>query len=159
MKKKKARHLWHGVFAFFILLSFFGAVVFLENQGSLITGFAVSEVSADSPITATLGIGIPLVFKWQGQEYSLRAGTISLSEGKVKACEAIQETIKKRSEKIVERAKKQEEVFTKISKRVEEFYANKLLPSGKIVANYDTLVADIASKEAAIAPLLEKANR
>ena len=84
MKKKKAKHLWHGVFAFFILLSFFGALVLLESQGSLITGFAVSEVSADSPVTATLGIGIPSSFRWQGQEYSLKASTISLGEGKVK---------------------------------------------------------------------------
>lgn len=84
MKKNKARHLWHGVFAFFILLSFFGAMVLLESQGSLITGFAVSEISADSPITATLGTGISVWFKWQGQEYSLRANTISLGEGKVK---------------------------------------------------------------------------
>ncbi len=84
MKKEKARHLGHGVFAFFILVSFFGAVFFLENQGSLITGFAVSEVSADSSVTATLGIGIPTTFRWQGQEYTLKASTISLGEGKVK---------------------------------------------------------------------------
>src|SRR3989344_3640736 len=84
MKKQKARHLWHGVFAFFILLSFFGALILLESQGSLITGFVVSEVSADSPIMASLSIGAPFTFLWQGQEYSLKASTISLGEGKAK---------------------------------------------------------------------------
>ncbi len=84
MKKKKAQHLSHGIFAFFILLSFFGALALLENQGSLITSFAVKEVSADNPVTATLGIGIPFSFRWQGQEYTLKASAISPGEGKIK---------------------------------------------------------------------------
>ncbi len=82
----------------------------------------------------------------------------ALSDFKVKACEARQANIQKRSEQIVKRATSQLDTFSKIAQRVEQYYTEKLVPAGKTVANYNTLVADIATKEAAIAPLIAKAQ-
>lgn len=80
----------------------------------------------------------------------------ALSDFKVKACEARQDAIKKRSEQMVKRAMNQEDVFTKIATRVEEFYQTKVVAQGKTVPNYAALVADIAAKKAALSPLLIK---
>lgn len=82
----------------------------------------------------------------------------ALSEFKVKACEARQAGIQKRSDQMVKRTTNQLDVFAKISQRVQEFYQSKLVPQGKTVANYDSLVADIASNGAALSPLLAKAQ-
>lgn len=82
----------------------------------------------------------------------------ALSDLKVKACEARQSAISKRSDQMVKRVTNQLDVFAKIAQRVQEFYQTKLLPQGKIVANYDTLVSDITTKSAAIAPLLAQAQ-
>lgn len=87
-----------------------------------------------------------------------QARTDKLEAAKVRACEIRQNAIKKRSEQIVKRARNQVDVFSKIAQRVKEFYQNKLVPQGKIVSNYDRLVADIESKEALLAPLLYKAQ-
>lgn len=40
--------------------------------------------------------------------------------------------------------------FDAIAARVQQFYTTKVLPSGKTVANYDALIADIAAKKAAV---------
>ncbi len=82
----------------------------------------------------------------------------ALPDFKVRACEARQAAIKKRSEQIIKRATNQVDLFTKIAQIVEQYYNEKLVPVGKTVANYDALVADIASKEAEIAPLIAKAQ-
>lgn len=82
----------------------------------------------------------------------------ALSDLKVKACDARQAIITKRSEQLVKRAISQQEVFAKISQRVQDFYQTKLLPQGKIVANYDVLVADVATKSVGISPLLAQAQ-
>ncbi len=84
--------------------------------------------------------------------------TDKLEAVKIRACEARQANITKRSEQIVRRATNQLDVFAKIAQRVQEFYQNKLVPQGKIVTNYDSLVADIASNAAAITPLLAAAQ-
>ena len=80
----------------------------------------------------------------------------NLADFKVKACEARQDAIKKRSDQMVKRATNMQDVFTKIATRVEEFYQTKLVPKGKTVPNYDALVADVNAKKSAIAPLLQK---
>lgn len=86
------------------------------------------------------------------------ARTDNLETLKLRACEARQSAITKRSEQIVKRATNQLDVFAKIAQRVQEFYQSKLIPQGKVVANYDSLVADIASSGAAIMPLLAEAE-
>ncbi len=48
--------------------------------------------------------------------------------------------------------------FDAIAQRVEDYYNNKVVPSGKTVPNYSTLVADIASKKAAVQTALTAAQ-
>lgn len=43
-----------------------------------------------------------------------------------------------------------EDKFDRIAKRVENHYTTKVIPSGKSAANYDGLVADIATKKTAV---------
>ena len=66
-----------------------------------------------------------------------------LTEAKLKACQAKENTIKKRVERLEELATNIQEKFDAIAKRVEEYYTAKIVPSGKTVANYDSLVSDI----------------
>ena len=48
--------------------------------------------------------------------------------------------------------------FDAIAQRVETYYTSKVVPSGKTVANYDNLVADVQSKKAAIKTALSEAQ-
>lgn len=48
--------------------------------------------------------------------------------------------------------------FDAITQRVEDFYNNKVVPSGKSVANYSTLTADITTKRAAVQTALTNAQ-
>lgn len=48
--------------------------------------------------------------------------------------------------------------FDAIAQRVEDYYNNKIVPSGKNVPNYSTLVADIASKKVAVQAALTAAE-
>lgn len=83
------------------------------------------------------------------------ARTDNLAEFKIKACEARQANIKRRSEKMIERAEKMQSLFAQMTVRVEEFYQAKALPQGKTVPNYDALISDIAVKNASVTDLFQ----
>lgn len=83
---------------------------------------------------------------------------IRLQNAKLRACEAKASSIVKRSNHLVELAEKMIRVFTSISGGVEQYYLTKVVPTGAILPNYDDLVADIATKQNAIAPLLQAAK-
>lgn len=51
-----------------------------------------------------------------------------------------------------------QEKFDAIAGRVEEYYTAKVIPSGKTVANYGSLVADIQTKKAAVQTALTTAQ-
>ncbi len=73
-----------------------------------------------------------------------------LTEAKLKACQARENAIKRRAERLGKLAANMQEKFSAIEGRVEEYYTAKVLPSGKTVANYDGLVADIQTKKEAV---------
>lgn len=73
-----------------------------------------------------------------------------LTEAKLKACQAREKAIKKRTEQLVKLATTMQEKFDAIAGRVQEYYTSKVIPSGKTVANYDSLVADIQAKKGAV---------
>lgn len=81
-----------------------------------------------------------------------------LTEAKLKACQAREKAIKKRSESLGKMAANMQEKFEAIAKRVEEYYTSKVVPSGKTVANYDSLVADIQTKKGAVQTALTAAQ-
>ncbi len=81
-----------------------------------------------------------------------------LSELKLRSCEARQDSIKTRMDSLVRLATNIEEKFDSIAKRVEDFYVNTVVPSGKTVSNYDTLVADISTKKDVVTKDLDDAK-
>lgn len=81
-----------------------------------------------------------------------------LLEGKLKACQAKEAAIQKRSDQMAKMAINMQDKFTAIAARVKTYYTGTVLPSGKTVSNYDTLVAAIATKQAAVGTALAKAQ-
>jgi hypothetical protein len=81
-----------------------------------------------------------------------------LADEKLKICLAKSEEMKKRSEYLVNSVTEIEKKFTSILTGVENYYKEKLVPAGITLSNYDVLVADIAAREKAVTPLLEKAQ-
>ncbi|MEO6508965.1 MAG: hypothetical protein ABIO02_03355 [Patescibacteria group bacterium] len=88
------------------------------------------------------GIGRPTGMQVNSQD--------RMKEAKLKSCQARENSIKQRSTHIAQLASTMEEKFDAIATRVEEYYNSKVVPSGKTVADYDTLVATINSKKAAV---------
>lgn len=83
---------------------------------------------------------------------------IRLTEAKLRACQAREDAIKKRATRLAQLAANMESRFDKHAQRVEEYYTSKVVPSGKTVANYDSLVADIQAKKTAVATALSTAQ-
>lgn len=81
-----------------------------------------------------------------------------LTEAKLKTCQARESAIKTRFESLNRLVTTMEEKFDAIAVRVEEYYTTKVVPSGKTVANYDLLVADIANSKATVQTALAKAE-
>jgi len=81
-----------------------------------------------------------------------------LTEAKLKACQARENAIKRRTKQLVELATTMREKFDAIAGRVEKYYTSKVVPSGKTVANYDSLVADIQAKKGAVQTALTVAQ-
>ena len=81
-----------------------------------------------------------------------------LTEVKLKLCQAKENAIKKRTGQLTKLAATMQEKFDAIAGRVEEYYTSKVVPSGKTVANYDSLVADIQAKKGAVQTALTTAQ-
>lgn len=81
-----------------------------------------------------------------------------LTDTKLKSCQSREAAIKTRSEHLSQLATTMEEKFDAIAARVEEYYTTKVVPSGKTVQNYNSLVADIAAKKVAVGTSLTKAQ-
>jgi hypothetical protein len=77
-------------------------------------------------------------------------GKEKLTEAKLRVCQRMETAIQKRSARTADRAANMEKVFDSIAARVEAYYTNKLVPQGKTVANYDSLVGNIETKKAAV---------
>ncbi len=73
-----------------------------------------------------------------------------LEEKKKKICERVEARINKRSDRLVTRAERMTDRFDKIADKVKDYYTDKLVPKGVTIDNYDALVADIATKGAAV---------
>lgn len=81
-----------------------------------------------------------------------------LSAARLRVCQLHETVIKTRLSHLGQLASSMEDKFASISGRVQTYYTNKVLPSGKTVANYDTLVTDISTKKAAVDSALTKAK-
>lgn len=81
-----------------------------------------------------------------------------LTEAKLKACQNRENAIQTRSKQLAKTAENMLTTFDKIAERVELYYTSKVVSSGKTVANYDALVADIAAKKQIVQTDLDKAT-
>lgn len=81
-----------------------------------------------------------------------------LTDVKLRACQAKEDVIQKRADHLTQLATSMEGNFDKHAQRVEEYYTSKVVPSGKTVPNYDSLVADIQAKKTAVAAALSAAQ-
>ena len=77
-----------------------------------------------------------------------------LTEARLKSCQARENSLKTRSSSLTSMATNMLDTFASITKRVEDYYAT----SGKTVANYDVLVADIQMKKVAVQTSLTAAQ-
>ncbi|HKC04723.1 MAG TPA: hypothetical protein VKC54_02535 [Patescibacteria group bacterium] len=82
----------------------------------------------------------------------------SLTQASLRSCEAREAAVKNRMESLLKLAMNMQEKFDAIAQRVEDFYTTTVVPSGKTVPNYDTLVADIAAKKAIVTTDLDVAQ-
>ena len=73
------------------------------------------------------------------------AAQTKLADAKLKACQNREKAINNILARIASRGQKQLDLFSTIATRVETFYTDK----GKVLSNYDALVADVNAKAAA----------
>lgn len=78
--------------------------------------------------------------------------------GMLRACQARESAVKNRMNHLVELATNMMNKFDKHAQRVEKYYTDKVLPTGKTVSNYDSLVSDISTKKIAVQNALTKAQ-
>lgn len=78
------------------------------------------------------------------------------SEFKQTACEVHVKVINLRQKNIIAHAERTQNRLVKLTSAVEKFYTDKLVPQGKVVANYDSLVSDVVAKQASLTAALIK---
>ncbi len=83
---------------------------------------------------------------------------LGLTNGRLVACQAREKAVKNRMESLIDLVSNIESKFDSIAQRVENFYTNTVIPSGKTVPNYNTLIADISTKKDAVTTSLNKAQ-
>lgn len=88
----------------------------------------------------------------------VQTGQINTQNGATRACQARENAIKNRSTHLTQLATTMETKFDSIASRVENYYTNKIVPSGKSVSNYNTLVSDIQTKKTAVQTALTTAQ-
>ncbi len=128
------------------LVIFFASFVVFSSQ-VLAVGSLDGTERANRPPIATEGAR-------QGQSRIPAFAQNRLQAAKLKACEAHSKNIASRSAHMNDRVLKMEKTFDSIAQGVQNHYLTKLVPQGKIVSNYDALVADINTQKSALAPLL-----
>ena len=93
-----------------------------------------------------------------GRPFNNTNVTPGTSNGKARACEAKEKAVKKRISHLTSLVTAMESKFDKIAQRVKDYYANKVVPSGKTVANYNDLVTAIATKKDAVNAAIKTAQ-
>jgi len=77
-------------------------------------------------------------------------------KGKIRACQAKEKSIQTRLSHLINLVTNMEEKFDSIAKRVEDYYISKVVPSGKTVTNYESLVTQINTSKTAVQTALTK---
>ncbi|MBI2031921.1 MAG: hypothetical protein HYT08_04885 [Candidatus Levybacteria bacterium] len=83
---------------------------------------------------------------------------IRLDQAKLRVCQVKEKIITNRSANMVNHVNRIIAVFDSIVTRITNYYQSRLVPQGRILANFDALILDIQTKKNAITPLLEAAQ-
>lgn len=138
-------------FLYMIINKYSAIVVSLISAGLLFTSPALA---ARAPSWATNG---PAQASSQADIAKQNVQT-RLQDAKLKACQAREAGITNRSVHLGQLVTTMEVKFDTIATRVEEYYTTKVVPGGKTVANYDSLVADTQTKKATVQVAVTKAQ-
>lgn len=82
----------------------------------------------------------------------------TLPPGRMRSCEARALAVQTRLSQLLRLTTNMLDVFNTHAKRIMDFYTNVILPSGKTVPNYDTLIANIDTKKTAVETAWTKAK-
>jgi hypothetical protein len=85
-------------------------------------------------------------------------GASRSAEARLRVCLNRQDQLLKRSEQLADNAANSQEKFDAIAGRVKDFYTSRVIPSGKTVANYNSLVGNIDVKKTAVQAAVTKAR-
>lgn len=100
---------------------------------------------AIASFTLALTLLVTPVFAQANPNPSPRKG--GLSQSSLRSCMAREDAIKMRMTSLTNLTVNIERVFDSIAMKVENFYTNVVLPSGKSVSDYSTLVNNISAKK------------
>jgi len=150
--KKFSLHPQHILVIGFLILSFLflGGVVFGVGRSDAVggnpTNYGNSTTSGHPSATSggrTTQFGRP-------SGTPGRQGLNRLTEARLRACQARENTITQRTTHLLNLVTTMESKFDSIAKAVEDYYITKVVSSGKTVATYDSLIADIQTKNTAV---------
>lgn len=141
------------------------AVVYLISL-SLLLFIATPVFAQDKPISTKSGTRSERIEQRKNFVQNIKERFLTtkaktqeqLQEGSMRACEAREVAINKRSTQLIKMVGNMETKFSSISARVQDYYTSKLVPSGKTLSNYDDLVSDINSKKASVDAALAAAK-
>jgi ABC-type transporter Mla subunit MlaD len=83
---------------------------------------------------------------------------ITPGQGRMHACQAREASVKNRMTHLSQLATTMESKFDRHAQKVEDYYTNKVIPSGKTVANYNELVTAIQTQKTAVQNALATAQ-
>lgn len=84
---------------------------------------------------------------------------VHLQGSKLQACQSLASSVTTRSNHLVDLVTQQVKTFNGIALGIEQYYLKNVVPTGAILTNYDSLVADITTKQNVITtPLMAAEN-
>ena len=98
------------------------------------------------------------LFIFSSQALAVEVPKTATPPGKLKACQVRESAIKTRMAHLTALVTNVIAKFDKHAASVEKYYTDKVVPSGKKVYNYDSLVSDINNKKTAVFSVLTKAQ-
>lgn len=119
----------------------------------------VSLLSASILLSVVLTSSVFAIGKPQNENNHPNISVIQNGQnGQNRSCQARENAIKTRMSHLTLLATNMETKFDSIATRVENFYTNKVVPSGKTVPNYNTLVSNIQTQKTNVQTALTKAQ-
>lgn len=124
------------------------------------TFFAPNYVNAQTTLPSNANPNSVKSSVLSGENYASKTGVIraATQEGiikrlegvKLSACQQRVSAINNKAENLQTRISNMTTTFNNVATRVDEYYKTKLVPAGKTVTNYDSLIASVSANKAAV---------